>query len=224
MTRASYPTKSKEDLPQRRNFDSYPTELPLVVASIAEAIDINTINPVTVLDPGAGEGVWGRAAKLLLPNSEVSGVEIQDYFKPEGFDYWFVMDYLDFVPVYTPKFDFICGNPPFGGFEKPPKWEQFLHKSWSLLAPGGTIVFLLKVEVSTGLRRQRKLWSQLPPYMCLPCCPRPSHTGDRNTNKNDLALWIWKKDHRGQPIGTPGEWMTRPFDWVTKCRKVLELL
>lgn len=221
MTRSSYPTKSKDELPARRKYDNYPTELSLVVAAIGEVIDVNKVtSPIRVLDPGAGTGVWGRVSKMLMPSSLVYGVEVQELPKPSEFDHWFVQSYLDFFPDCT--FDLICGNPPFGGMQKPPLWELFLRKSWKLLSPGGSIAFLLKVEISTGLGRKRGLWQELPPTICLPCCPRPSHTGDRKTNKNDLALWVWRKSHEGNVIGTLGQWPTRPFDWVTKCREVLE--
>lgn len=234
MGTTSFPTKTADELPERREADFYPTDIRLVVAALNEysfLLHFGRRKPM-ILDPSAGLGVWGGAAHYMIPGSVVYGVDIRKLDRAIGFDHWFnKTDFLDFDPGKT-KFDLICTNPPFSKMlpckdnpkkfypEKPPLWEKFFFRAWSMLAPGGRIIFLLKTDVANGTKRYNGIWRTHPPIYQAPCNPRPSHNGDGSTNKNDLSLFVWEKSKIGDhSLGIPGQWITKPINWIEVYQK-----
>jgi hypothetical protein len=215
MGKAQY----KTDKPQKERdpFDFYPTEPELARAVLKEFAPTNFYTePLVILDPGAGTGVWGQVARELFPKAIITGVEIQDLPCPAGYNMWYApMDFRHFQSPYL-HYDFIIGNPPFNGADyRPPLWEQFFTRAWQLLAPGGRVVWLLPLDIITGIERYKRLWLKYPMLRHAPCMPRPSHNGDdsRKTPFREEGIAAWIKDHNGNAIGIPGEWSTKPLVW-----------
>jgi hypothetical protein len=108
------------------------------------------------------------------------------------------------------------GNPPYG-----PKvdgvllTERFIRHSWDLLAPGGRIIFLLRLAFQAGIGRYWGLWSDLPPTLVAVVCPRPSFgknsKGKRGTNGTDYGLFVWDRALDGRCAGTPRRWASELF-------------
>src|SRR3990167_4050245 len=59
---------------KRRSFDLYPTPEGLARAVIHQ---LSNTEPKCILDPGCGEGIWGKVAKENWPNTHIQGVELR---------------------------------------------------------------------------------------------------------------------------------------------------
>lgn len=186
----------KEDLPERRKNDIYPTESDLIVKAL-ECVYVPKIR--NILDIGAGDGRWGREVKKLEPTAKLHGIDIVGD-KPEGFDYWVQNDYLQYN--YSPfMFDLIVSNPPYYIAEK------IVRKAWEELAPEGEMVFLLRLSFQAGVGRAKNLWQNICPFQVGVVSRRPSFYG-RGTNGTDYGVYYWKKTFLGDCLGDSGVWDT----------------
>lgn len=190
MTTLYISANAINNLPKRRDFDFYPT--PLSVAMDALEYLPEDFKPQCLLDPGAGTGVWGRAARLLWPFLTITGVDIRPVFRPKEYNFWLQEDYL--LTDKTPAFDLIVGNPPY-------KYtEQFVRHSLGMLENGGHLVFLLRLSFLEGQERRRGLWREYPPRFVVVCSKRVSFTGDGQTNATAYAYFIWQKGWKGETV------------------------
>jgi hypothetical protein len=216
MGKAQY----KTDKPQKERdpFDFYPTEPELARAALLRFGP--TRSPCRILDAGAGTGVWGQVAKELWPTAHVTGVELQNLPHPAGYDLWYkCLDFREFQPPHM--YDLIIGNPPFNGKDySPPLWEQFFSHAWPMLrsskrASYASVIWLLPVDIITGIERFRRLWLKYPMFVHAPCLPRPAHNGDgsRNTAFREEGIAVWRKNWIGEVIGIYGQWSTSPLVW-----------
>ena len=142
-------------------------------------------SPQTILDPGAGDGVWGRAARTRWPQSLIAGVELRAVPQPAGFNFWYSDDYLRMTTA--PAFDLIIGNPPYK------LAESFVRQSLANLADGGYLVFLLPLGFLAGKGRFSGLYSDFPPERVAICAGRPSFTGNGKTDAHEYAVFYWRK-------------------------------
>ena len=156
-----YSNKEKPTQP-RQKLDFYPTNKEFCRAVLQRVKDeYLCINPRYVLDPGCGNGNWGKEFRDIYGyKSSLLGVDI-DVCKYEDMDnhlsnYNEVRE-LDFLNWnLNPKFagfDLIMGNPPYYIAEK------FVEKSHSLLSDTGILVFLLKLSFVESKRRYTKYYS-----------------------------------------------------------------
>lgn len=215
----------REALPARRPHDYYPTEPVLIRAALAGYGPKRP--PWSVLDPGAGDGRWGQAAKRIYPGTLLHGVELRWEPRPAGFDGWWPgVDFRRFAPSGHPcrryslrspgqcperTYDFICGNPPYGPVvDDTPMAEHFVRHAWRLLAGGGRILFLLRLAFMASVDRYAGLWSELPPTVVAVCSTRPSFGvnkhGRKGTQNIEYALFVWDKQPDGDPAGEPRQW------------------
>lgn len=133
----------EKEMRDRDDFDHYPTPEPLVRAALTSRILPIMPAPRTILDPGAGQGVWGRVARSIWPNAFIVGTEIRNLPKPPEYDRWIsgrghigidlpgILNIGDtFEPSEAPsewppflhfesgrpvvRFDLVIGNPPYG--------------------------------------------------------------------------------------------------------------
>lgn len=198
---------------ERREHDFYPTPHNLVVRALEElksllwGIDLEeflNLEPQarSVLDVGAGTGRWGKLCRELLVCSSVSGVELRDVPCPSGFDHWYApQDFCDWVA--PGQYDLILSNPPYYIA------ETCIRKSWEILAPGGWMVFLLRLAFQSGCGRFHGLWNEIYPIVVGTCSRRPSFYGG-GTNGTDYGVYYFHKNLTG---GTPGGW---PRQWMTR--------
>src|SRR5262245_51336111 len=149
-------------LPTRRAHEHYPTERALIRAALERYALAKGGEPEYILDPGAGDGRWGQAARALYRRAEGHGGEKRFVPRPEGFDSWYGgHDFLtEFKPVWF--YDLIAGNPPYGpkmdsGRRGPkgqkvlvPLAEFFIRIGFDLLAPGGRMIYLLPLQMQAG--------------------------------------------------------------------------
>jgi hypothetical protein len=186
-----YTTAEKlASLPERNGFDFYPT--PLEVAADALSFVPLVEQPMMILDPGAGTGVWGQAARQRYgPASFIKGVEIREDATPhEAYDAWVKSDYLNMLSF--GGYDLIVGNPPYKHA------EQFVRKSFGHLKKGGVLVFLLRLAFLEGLQRGQNLFAYYPPQMVVVRSRRVSFTGNGKSNATAYAYFIWQQGWKGQ--------------------------
>jgi hypothetical protein len=244
--------RADTNLPARKRHEHYPTERSLIKAALTryaiepaggfilgQGVNARYIPRPGgyVLDPGAGDGRWGQAAKALYPDAEVQGVELRNVEKPDGIDAW--IRQKNFITFYTAvRYGLICGNPPYGpkvpeerkGGKRVsvPLAEHFIRRGFDLLAPGGRMLYLLPLQLMAGKDRYNNLWRTHPPTLVAVVSPRPSfglnRHGRRGTNGTDYALFVWDKALDGDqrecvrsPVGTPRCWLTEPFIYQPQC-------
>src|SRR5690348_3588296 len=98
------------NLPKRRAYDYYPT--PVTVCDEALTFLPRGFEPECILDPGAGAGAWGKAARKAYPKAFITGVEVRpETTRPAAYNFWIHGDFL--MMDKSPAFDLIIGNPPY---------------------------------------------------------------------------------------------------------------
>ena len=201
----------RDGLNPRQDKDSYLTQPELAHATISWMADNLSMGYVKkILDPGAGTGVWGKAARWRYRNlAEIDGVEIRRNKNPGYYNNWYPRtDYLKW-PIST-LYDLIIGNPPFK------LAEAFVRKSLSSLNHLGWLCFLLPSDFAHTQGRARGLFTEHPPEYLLSLAERPVFTGPSgqslgNANPNNYSLFLWQNLFDKNVLTT---W--RPFLWKTK--------
>lgn len=201
--------KEDTELPDRKPYDLYETERTLIRAALKQFAPTG-VN--TILDVGAGDGRWGNLAYTFYKmvygaETTVYGVELRNVAKPKHFAAWASeTDYLEWDGPTPGYFDLIVGNPPYGPRIKGrPQAEHFVRHSWDLLAPKGTMMFLLRLNMMAGVDRHDHLWNTHPPVRVGVCSRRPSFYGG-GTNATEYGVYVWKKSLSGSQYGRPGKW------------------
>jgi tRNA1(Val) A37 N6-methylase TrmN6 len=180
----------KEGLPQRRVHNEYQTPRTLCEAALKEIQG----EPFRILDPGAGNGAWGRAARIQWTSCYLCGVELQEE-KPHDPAYceWIQKDFLEWEPIQ--RFDLIIGNPPW----QRGLLENWIRRSFKWLAFGGQMVLVLPIEFLAGQNRGQRFWKEHPPERVMVLSKRPSwNLDEKGTNAQDCCLFFWRKDWKGE--------------------------
>lgn len=217
--------RTDKPLQPRRDNELYETPEPLAVQALEL---LPEIRPRRILDPGAGGGVWGRAARRKYPKAEIWGVENSGEPKPPEYDTWWTHNYLsDNYEDRLREQTLIIGNPPYGDvweeeqkrvraaaqragqpYEKPTRplsagpyadAEIFVRRSLQLLKTKGHLIFLLRLAFLESQTRGNGLWQQYPPKEVHVLVERPSFTGNGKTDETAYAIYIWQKGVYGNP-------------------------
>ena len=182
----------------RKKYDFYETPIELCRASLARFQADERPEMYTVLDAGAGSGVWGKAFDETIHWSEricVGGVEIQMPPRPKYYDFWYSQDYLD-LNFDDDKFDLIFGNPPYSIA------EEFVRKGMELVIDGGYVYFLLRLAFLESKKRIN-LFNKFPPKRVYVLQRRPSFFSangkTRTTDATSYAMFLWQKGYEGKP-------------------------
>lgn len=203
---------------ERDDFDHYPTPIELCRAALLRCpLSVESTTRLRILDPGAGTGVWGEAAREIWPNAEIHGIELREMPAPKAYDHWRTDNYM--LSRYTKPFDLIMGNPPYGdlweqrqrklakqakkhgkNYRRPSRplnepmadAEAFVNRSFWNIAHGGFVVFLLRLAFLEGQERCIGLWRQAVPFSVLTLSRRPSFTGNGKTDATAYAVYYWQ--------------------------------
>ena len=219
------------ELQPRSSFDNYPTEEKLVRAALQL---IPPQDHSIILDPGAGDGNWGRVIRQIYPTAEIHGVELRQIKAAKGYDRWFTCNFADYQT--DQRYDLVIGNPPFDDFwnveqkqlasqakKRGEKYirpkrpadltfadaEVFIRQSIALTKEGGYIVFLLRLAFLASQTRGRGLWKEFSPERVHILMQRPSFIENGNTDTEEYALFIWRVGYKMQVNYTMLHW----FDW-----------
>lgn len=221
-----------KEMRDRDPFDFYPTPAGLCDSALA-LVDAPNGNPL-VLDPGAGAGPWGQAARRRWPGAHIRGVEVRDVAAPDGYSQWFPQhSYLRLATPVRPSGPFKDERAEKRAMAKyeadlwmsqRPVWrssvlndliignppyelaEEFVRQSFKILAPGGTIVFLFRLAFLEGQERGVGLWREFPPIRVATCSRRPSFTGNGKTDSTAYACFYWRHGHQGDYAGSWLRW------------------
>ena len=178
---------------KRHASDFYETPYPLAEATLNYVRSgFGIYAPELILDPGAGLGVWGKAARgIWLSSPNIVGIEIGQMPIPGGpvyYDSWYHDDYLTLSQQWRNNVktrpDLIVGNPPYR------LAQEFVEVSLRLIAPGGLMAFLLRLNFLAG-RRRRSFWRKHKPGHVVVLVERPSFTSDGNSDATEYALFVW---------------------------------
>lgn len=186
--------------------DHYPTPAALCRAAIH--LLPRPVAPKRVLDPGCGDGVWGRALLDQIdmhvhPAPQIVGIDIRDVQVPLGYTAFYRCDFMSFTSAMHGDYDLIIGNPPYK------LAEAFIRKSLMLLADGGVLTFLLRLAFLEGQERGKGLWSDYPPLSVNVCARRPSFTDDRRTDATAYMVAAWQRGWTGT---TSLGWLNWDYD------------
>jgi hypothetical protein len=164
--------------------DHYPSPLPLCHAALRL---IPPMTPRWILDPGAGAGVWGEAARARWPISHITGVELRrDVPRPLVYDRYERFDFVTEAAFYS-GYDLVIGNPPYKHA------EAFVRAALEATRTGGYVCFLLRLAFLESQERGKGLWKAHPPQTVAVCSRRPSFSGDGKTDATAYAVFVWQR-------------------------------
>lgn len=139
-----------------------------------------------ILEPSAGSGAVCRVCRERIPESEITGVELQqeliDKLQP-NVDACIQGSF--FSAQHLGKYDIIIGNPPYS------LAQEFVEKSLGLLNTGGALIFLLRTAFLESQKRF-SFWQRNQVNGLLILSERPSFTG-KGTDATSYAWFIWIK-------------------------------
>jgi hypothetical protein len=197
--------QSSKPLAARADHDFYPS--PDWVVEAALNLIPDTFVPSTILDPGAGTGVWGRYARKRYPYALIRGIEIRPVLRVSfEYDEWFTEDYLQGSVRDTDtncRYDLVIGNPPYGVGGDRNYAEKFVRKAYGSLITGGYLVFLLRMAFLASQSRGAGLYKQMPPKEVAVLSKRPSfmptgHPKEGKTDATEYAIFVWQKGYHGE--------------------------
>lgn len=153
--------------------------------------------PISALDAGCGNGVWGRAMNRLL--LYVAGIDLNPTIPDDqitNYDQIYTGDFLEFTPLH--KFNLVFGNPPYS------LAENFVRHAFSMIENKGNVYFLLRLSFLEGIKRCKGLYKDLPLKRVYVCSRRPSFfSSDDSHHTTDTlayAMFLWQKGYDGRPV------------------------
>lgn len=156
---------------------------------LAQWVDV--ASPLRILDPSAGSGCWGRAARAVFGDrAHLVGVEpraSEHASLAAVYDDVRGCDFATFAAGDDEAFDLVATNPPFSAFSD--FWPDLVI-AHELLRPGGCLALYGRsqwgqsAEASAALRR----WS---PSFQWRLGGRPAHRADGKTDSCEYSLWGW---------------------------------
>lgn len=194
MTKTVYvggtPITTEKQMRARAEHDFYETSACTIEAYLKhENFDFNR---AFIIDPGAGNGIFGKVLHNLYPDSYITGVEkyIENPLHKEQYDEWNTLDYEKYFPSPSQyrSLNVVIGNPPYKIA------EEFFWKSYALiqLQQYATIIFLLRLGFLESETRYKSMYScGFKPSKVTVLNTRPSFTGDGHTYPAAFAFFRW---------------------------------
>lgn len=191
---------------QRKENDEYITPFKVVDSSVQYFLEYakGHLRPGDILDPCAGNGIWGDVLANYIVSPRLVGVDVNKKFdKPEVYDEWHTLDFIRDTHNHNPvgSFDYIISNPPFKDS------QEFVEKSITKLKDSGWLVFLLNESFLNSIGRKEQLFSDpwyRPEHVAI-SSRRVDFTGQGNPHTL-VGLFIWRQ---GKTWETTLNW----FDW-----------
>lgn len=198
MLSANSNTETQKEMGKRKEHDFYPTP-PLLAAAalepLAYMIDDNPL--IKILDPCAGGGVWGEAARGIFGNrAVVDGLDIRPIPQPSTYDGWGAgVDFLSpAARTIIPDYDVVMMNPPFSHA------QYFVERGLELLAQDrpSRLVALLRLSFLES-RKRKSFWAAHPPALVTVLAERPSFSGDGKTDGTAYGFFYWRGGVLNEP-------------------------
>jgi hypothetical protein len=144
-----------------------------------------------ILDPAAGSGCWGRAARAVFgADAYLVGVEPRASERANvvaAYNEAHQQTLADFLAGDHAAFDLIVGNPPFSAFAD--FWPGLFLREDIICPSGGVALYGLSqwgqsADASANLRK----WS---PSFQWRLGGRPAHRANGQTDAREYSLWGW---------------------------------
>jgi len=205
--------RTDKPLRKREPNDFYPTAIEVCRVALGVLPEQLTVKPDCrpfIVDPGAGTGVWGIAAKERW-NALLWGCDIRVLEQPSVYDEWHAK--TNFVTSNkTPNADLVMGNPPYKFA------EQFVRGAFAAVRNGGYILFLLRLAFLESQTRGNGLWKAYPPKEVYVLSARPSFINEGpkagKTDATVYGIFVWQKGWVGKSTLDWLDW-TNPTGAVT---------
>lgn len=174
---------------ERDEHDFYPTDIRVCRAALRK-LPVRGFS--TIIDAGAGTGVWGEVIKPRF-SCKLIGVELRDVTPHPLYNQWVTGD---FITVDLPDADLVTGNPPFlYALEFTQRGLQLIKRRT------GVLYYLLPLNFLAGKERKELIYDVIPPQDVYVLSLRPSYSADGKTAINtQYALYKWDM---GKPIKAP---------------------
>ena len=190
---------SKTPTRERPKHDVYETPYDVAYSAL-QYLTPREYEPDTVLDIGAGNGVWGKAYRDRFDKywdrqavdegkDILTGVEIRDLFQPNAYTHWHRG--FDLLAPYQrqiqSQFDIVIGNPPYN------KAEECVR--FALSRKPREVLMLLKLSFLESQKRGNNLFKEFPPYAVYVSMRRISFFKTEKSSTGDYAtaLFHWKR-------------------------------
>lgn len=182
--------QTDKPLAPRRDHDFYPTPSLFCERALSLLPSFLSEQPLRILDPGCGTGVWGQAAKRRWPHAVIDGVEIRDVDTPQGYRTMYRGDFR--LQDTGMDYHLIIGNPPF-------KYaEAFVRVGMANLIQNGHMLFLLPLQFLESEGRRVGLFREYPPRE-VHVAGRISFSGNGKVDNTAFAVYIWQQGWNGTP-------------------------
>lgn len=191
--------------------DVCPTPLALAaeICRRVKAVEVPDLHyaagePLRVVEPSAGEGVFVRAARALWPSSQITAIEIRKEMEQTlldaGADFVYAEDVLRPGGVNQFNADLIIGNPPFA------QAEEHITSLLARMKTGSHLAFLLRLGFY-GAKARLAFWKANPEKYFMPITPRPGFKlngkGKLGTDSQEYGVFIWEKGYTGPAMRLP---------------------
>jgi hypothetical protein len=189
---------------ERQETDAYftpPQLAQLIVEEIGPFISTKG-EDFSALEPGCGNGSFLDALAAYGVQDRL-GVELVPAYAAEcrakGHEV-LEADYLTWQPP-EGRPSLIIGNPPFR------LMEAFIDHSLEIVADGGVVAFLCRLNFLGGTNRFQRLWSQRPPSHVFVLPARPGFTADGGADSIEYTVVVWHKLEEEVQDGTRLHWI-----------------
>ncbi|MBL9102142.1 MAG: hypothetical protein JNL82_14355 [Myxococcales bacterium] len=171
-----------------------------LLAALHEEVDAQrsrgAFKPERILDPSAGSGCWGRAARALWPDAYIIGVEPRASERENilaAYDEAHTMYCAEYLATGPESFDLVATNPPFSvAFGAGTFWPIEFLRAGILHAESFVMLYGLS-QWGQGNRSSTPMqaWS---PWMQFRLGGRVGHRGDGCNDLREYCGWSWSAE------------------------------
>lgn len=193
---------------KREKDDFYPTPEALIRDTLRRLTSLINFSPRRILDPGCGNGPWGKVARDFWPDAHIIGIDIYPGSN-SAYDKILHADFLQTDGL--SDFDMVIGNPPYKFA------EEFVRKSLASIREHGLLIQLLRAAFYHGKRRANNLYQEYPLWHYWPLAQRPSFiplgmAKAGHTEHAEYAIFAWMKGYLGSTTADILRWDNKSTD------------
>jgi SAM-dependent methyltransferase len=176
--------------------DAYHTPPALALLICEHLRDALDVRPASILEPGCGRGSFLRAARLIWPDAEILGVELNPALVEASRALNAArIEQRDFALMggsgMSERFDLVVGNPPFKHA------EEFTRHGLTMLNECGVVAFILRLNFLGGQERYRDFHVKLPLRHVAIMPKRPGFTKDGKSDSIEYMVAVYDPAHTG---------------------------
>ena len=196
--------------------DDY-TPFPIALQGVLAMKELFCVEPVVILDPSAGAGIFGQAFRVVWPDAETYAVEpkpVESWFLRQNYDYHTIGFFEDSYsngdedPLSLANADLVMSNPPFHS------WREFVRLGLKLVKPGGYVVYLGLTSWNGRSEAGYELFEETPPVAEMRIPGAVSYRS-RGNDVRDYCFWVFRRSGGEEPLPCwvsfnlprlPGKW------------------